>query len=195
MRLVNAEAQAGPIIRITPEELHIQDSEYYEQFYAKSGRMDKYQWMSGRFGTEDAFFMTAADDLHRLRRSALNPFFSKKRIVEFQPVIREKVDKLVHKLMQFHDKAAEIDWHKAMTAYVGDVISEYSFGRSYDHLESPGFSENYFEPMHAACESGMLTLQFPWLWPLMNSLPDAIVLKLQPLLYLLIKLQRVGASV
>jgi hypothetical protein len=57
----------------------------------------------------------------------------------------------------------------------------------------PGFSENYYEPMHAACESGMLTLQFPWLWPLMNSLPDAIVLKLQPLLYMLIKFQRVSA--
>jgi cytochrome P450 len=50
--------------------------------------MDKYQWMSGRFGTEDAFFMTALDDLHRLRRSALNPFFSKRRIMEFQPVIQ-----------------------------------------------------------------------------------------------------------
>jgi hypothetical protein len=54
----------GPIIRITPEELHIQDSEYFEQFYVRSGRMDKYQWMAGRFGTEDAFFMTSPNDLH-----------------------------------------------------------------------------------------------------------------------------------
>ena len=188
-----AEIQLGPIIRITPEELHIQDSEYFEQFYVKSGRMDKYQWMSGRFGTEEAFFMTAPDDLHRLRRAALNPFFSKKRITEFQPVIRKKIAKLCQKIMQFHEKGSEFHWHKAMTAYAGDVISEYSYARSYDHLDSPGFSETYYEPMHAACEAGALTLQFPWLWWLMNSLPDVVVLKLQPLLYLLIKLQRVSA--
>jgi cytochrome P450 len=156
--------------------------------------MDKYQWMSGRFGTEDAFFMTAPDELHRLRRSALNPFFSKKKITEFRPVVQQKVDKLVYRITQFQERGAVIDWHKAMTAYAGDVISEYSFARSYDHLDSPDFRDNYYEPMHAACESGMLTLQFPWLWPLMNSLPDAVVLKLQPLLYLLINLQRVSAT-
>jgi hypothetical protein len=155
--------------------------------------MDKQQWLSGRFGTEDAFFMTAPGDLHRLRRSALNPFFCKKRIMESQLVIRYKVGQLVHKIIQLHERGSEIDWHKAMTAYAGEVICEYSFARSYNHLDSPGCSENYYEPIHAACESGMLTLQFAWLWPLMNSLPDSIVLKVQPLLYLLIKLQRVSA--
>ena len=184
----------GPIIRITPEELHIQDSEYFEDFYVKSGRMDKYQRMAGRFGIEDSFFNTAPDDLHRLRRGALNPFFSKKRITEFQPVIRNKIDKLCQKIAQLQEKGSELHWHKAMAAYAGDVISEYSFARSYDHLDSPDFSENYYEPLHAACESGALTMQFPWLLPLMNNLPDAVVLKLRPLLYLLIKLQRVSAN-
>ncbi len=46
----------GPIIRITPDELHILDSDYYEQLYANSGRLDKYEWMSGRFGTAESFF-------------------------------------------------------------------------------------------------------------------------------------------
>jgi hypothetical protein len=156
--------------------------------------MDKYQWMSGRFGTEDAFMMTAPDDLHRLRRGALNPFFSRKRIIDFQPVVREKVSKLCRKLIQLHERNSEFHWHRAMTAYAGDVISEYSFAKSYNHLDSPDFSETYFEPMHAACEGGALTLQFPWLWPLMNSLPDAVVLKLQPKLYLLIKLQQVSGT-
>ena len=52
MRLI----QTGPIIRITPDELHILDSDYYEQLYANSGRLDKYEWMSGRFGTAESFF-------------------------------------------------------------------------------------------------------------------------------------------
>ena len=48
--------RTGPIIRITPDELHILDSDYYEQLYANSGRLDKYEWMSGRFGTAESFF-------------------------------------------------------------------------------------------------------------------------------------------
>ncbi len=138
--------------------------------------------------------MTAPHELHRLRRAALAPFFSKKRVFEFQPVIRQKVDKLCQRLTQLYERGAVIHWHTAMTALAGDIISEYSFAKSYDHLDSPDLSESYYMPMHAACESGMLTLQFPWVWRIVNSLPEAVVLKMQPLLYLLIKLQQVRAT-
>ena len=46
--------------------------------------------------------------------------------------------------------------------------------------------------MHAASETGLVTLQFPWMWPIMNNLPDWLVLKMNPLLALLFKCQRVS---
>lgn len=31
----------GPIVRVVPNEIHIKDSEFYEEFYSKHGRADK----------------------------------------------------------------------------------------------------------------------------------------------------------
>jgi len=63
----------GPIVRITPDELHVQDSSFWDTLYARNPKADKYAWMNGRFGNEASIFTTSDQALHRLRRSALNP--------------------------------------------------------------------------------------------------------------------------
>ena len=181
----------GPIIRITPEELHIDDPTFLEDLYAR-GRVDKYEWMSDRQGNAGSIFTTASHELHRIRRAPLNPFFSKKRIMDFQPVIRRKIDILCGKIREHAETGSVFALNRAWTAFAGDIITEYVFGASYEHLESPDFQETFHEPFMAASEAGHLTLQFKWMHPLMRSLPDWVVLKMQPLLWLIIKLQRVS---
>lgn len=73
----------GPIIRITLDELYVEDSDYWEYLYSRTARLDKYEWMSGRIGSDGMIFTTASNDLHKLRRGVLNPFFSKRSIVNF----------------------------------------------------------------------------------------------------------------
>ncbi len=170
--------------------MHVEDPDYFEELYVKSGRLDKYSRFSARFGTEESFFTTPSDEHHRLRRAAINPFFSKKRIIDFQPIIRAKLEKLCQKIAQYNVTNRELHLHEAWTAYAGDVVTEFTFARSYDHLDVPDFAETFNKPMHAACESSTMTLQFPWLWPLMNSLPEWLVMKLQPEFYLHIRIQR-----
>ncbi|KAI9793075.1 MAG: hypothetical protein M1816_000973 [Peltula sp. TS41687] len=65
----------GPIVRITPEELHIKDSDYWEEFYQKNIKADKYEWFAGRFGHIESIFTTPNYAVHRIRRGALNPMY------------------------------------------------------------------------------------------------------------------------
>lgn len=129
--------------------------------------------------------------MHKLRKSVLLPLFSKKRISDFQPVIREKLDLFCSKIDEFAANGRCFAINRAFTAFSGDVITTYVFGDSYHHLESPDFKESFVEPFMAASESGHIALQFKGIYPLLKMLPDWLVLKLQPQMYLILQLAKV----
>ena len=107
-------------MRIVPDELHVQDSDFYETLYTRAGRVDKYDWMSGRFGCDTSVFTTAPDELHRIRRAALNPLFSRQRIVDLQDVIREKLDILMDRIREFQKNGKILPINRAFMAFTGE---------------------------------------------------------------------------
>ena len=178
-------------MRINPYELHVADSEFWETLYGP-GRVDKYDYFINRQNIPRSIFATPDHNLHKLRKAPLLPLFSKKRISEFQPVIREKLDVLCTKIDQYVASGEHFTINRAMTAFSGDVITTYVFGQSYQHLESPDFTETFHEPFMAASESGHVALQSKWIYPLMESLPEWLVLKMQPHIYLILQLAKVS---
>lgn len=64
----------GPIIRVTPDELHIRDSSFFEEFYGKNVHLDKEGW-DKRFGTEGGVLTTVHAATHKRRRAALSPMY------------------------------------------------------------------------------------------------------------------------
>ncbi|CZR70208.1 related to cytochrome P450 CYP3/CYP5/CYP6/CYP9 subfamilies [Phialocephala subalpina] len=164
--------QYGPIVRITPFELHIEDSDYYEELYSRSARYDRYEWMSGRFGANNMTFTTAKSDLHAIRRAPLNPMFSKRSIAKFEPVIRDKIELLCKGLEEARDTGSVVDLINAFSAFTSEIITEYCFGFGYGHLESKGFKENFHEP-----------------FKVIRSIPDWITVKMAPELRLVLDLK------
>ncbi len=179
---------------MTPNELHVLDSAYFEELYVKSGKMDKYAPFSARFGTDDTFFTAPLHEYHRRLRNGVAPFFSKRKILDFQPVVRTKLKKLVSHIADYAGTDRVLPLHRGLTALTGDIVTEFCFAKAYDHLDSPDFQETFHEAMHAACRSSTVLMQFPWLWPVMNSLPDWLVLKLEPDMYMHIKIQQVSGQ-
>lgn len=174
--------------------MHIQDSDYYEELYVKSGKLDKYPPFAARFGSDDTFFNATLHEDHRRLRSAVAPYFSKRKIMDFQPVVQAKLKKLCSKIEDYAATGSVLPLHRAWTAYAGDIITEFCFAKAYDHLESPDFKETFHEPMHAVCQSSTVLMQFPWLWPIMNSLPDWLVVRLEPTMHMHIQVQQVSSE-
>lgn len=96
-----------------------------------------------------------------MRRVPLNPLFSKRSIVEFEPVILEKVDLLAKRIATFEKTGEAVTLNDAFSAFSGDVITTYCFGDSFDHLKSPGFAENYHAAFEGVRKLAHLGLQFP----------------------------------
>lgn len=89
----------GPIVRITPWEIHVNDVEFLDDIYASSfRRRDKYAYQTRTLPVPLSVGGTIQHDLHRKRREALNPFFSKKSVQSLGPMISAKVDLLCKRL-------------------------------------------------------------------------------------------------
>jgi hypothetical protein len=64
----------GPIVRVTPDELHIRDPYFYEQVYAKNLHLDKEGW-DKRFGCAGGLLPTVNAEQHKRRRAAVAPMY------------------------------------------------------------------------------------------------------------------------
>lgn len=83
----------------TAQELHIRDPDFHSELYSGPGRKrDIDSWFTNQFGIEESHFATLNHDLHRDRRAALAPFFSMASVRTLQPVIEERVQKLIERM-------------------------------------------------------------------------------------------------
>lgn len=71
--LLIAVAWAGPIIRITPDEVHIKDSFFWDELFVKRPKAGRYSSTASRFGNDDSMFSVADAGYHRMLRAPLNP--------------------------------------------------------------------------------------------------------------------------
>lgn len=108
----------GPIVRINPYELHISDPDFYDEIYAGGGkRRDKWEWFTNQFGIPESTFATANHDKHRMRRAALNSFFSTASVRRLQLMIEERLDKLLERVAEFGEDGEPMTISLAYAAF------------------------------------------------------------------------------
>jgi len=170
----------GPIVRISPAELHINDPDYYDSLYNREGKWEKNPFYVNSFGNTVSGFATVDHDLHRMRRAAINPFFSKQKVMQLQPVIQRLADKLCAKFEKCRGTDEVIPFECAFDAFTMDVITEYSLDTSFGYLDHPGWSSDFRELERAFGEMGYMQKMFPPLISIMQSLPDRLVIWMDP---------------
>ncbi|KAL4940581.1 hypothetical protein BDV06DRAFT_18342 [Aspergillus oleicola] len=179
----------GPIIRITPDELHVLDADLWDTIYTKAGRVDKYDWLTVRFGNGSSVLSTASDSLHRIRRNALNPFFSRQRIVGLQDIIRQKLDILIERVEEYCEAISPMPLSRGFTAFSEDVIMSYCFGHDYDALRKKDWTPLLHDPFFGVMVTGNTALQFPIIPQIMNALPHSWIERLDPHYALIFRMQ------
>ncbi|KAK2766856.1 hypothetical protein FQN54_006170 [Arachnomyces sp. PD_36] len=89
----------GPVVRINPRELHINDPTFIDEVYAGNNKKrDKYKWQGRAVLLPDSLVATEPHDLHRKRRAAVNPYISKVNIRKLDPVVHESVESIIKRL-------------------------------------------------------------------------------------------------
>ncbi len=170
----------GPIVRINPYELHIIDPDFYDELYASNRKLDKYRWWTNLAGADGSSFSTVPHDLHRLRRGALNPFFSVRSVTQLEPVIKSKVEKLSSRFQEIAKTGEIVRLDAAFMALTMDIICDYAFAKDRKYLDEPDFKLLWKQTIIGAFEGGALGRQFPWVLPAMKNLPLPVVSAINP---------------
>ena len=161
----------GPIVRISPHELHVSDPAFYAELYSQEGRWDKYAWSYDAFSAKWSSICTVENDLHRRRRAPMNPFFSKATVASRQHIIRANLNKLCARIAKYDEEEKSLNLGTAISAFTGDVATEYVVGKSYDNLEREDFGRDMTNVLQSSGAIWRLTKNVRWLGPVMKALP------------------------
>ncbi|KAJ4342119.1 hypothetical protein N0V95_007029 [Ascochyta clinopodiicola] len=171
---------SGPIVRINPFELHVSDPDFIDTLYTRSAPRDKHNYMTAQFGNPLLTFSTDNHYHHRIRRAAINPFFSKQRVLGLQDLIWKHVGKLCARFEEFKQSERPLPTGQAFGCLTADIIIEYSMGIEQDALEDPDFAPLFTQAVKKFASMGVFTKHMPWLHDVLRGLPQHWIASISP---------------
>jgi cytochrome P450 len=185
----------GPVVRVTPDELHVSEPAFYDELYAGvSKRRDKYTQAYNLSLVEGSSWTTTDHTLHRNRRAAVAPFFNLTAIRQFDPVIRAKLELLSQKFKRYQHSGEVVSVDDAFTAAMTDIVTQYGFGISHGFLDRDGFAPEWYSLLRGTSEQTHLTKQLPGLVRFARLFPKSWLLKLKPQMAYAVSFVQVGIT-
>jgi hypothetical protein len=173
--------RTGPIVRVSPREVHIKDPDYYDEIYASSGRRrEKDAAAVGRFDLDGSSFASVSPETHRQRRAPVEKFFSKTAITRTEGTIQFCLDKLVQHLEGAYHSHKVITLDAGFSALTSDIIHQYVFGFDSGNLDQEDFNENIRDGISGLFRMGHIAFFFPIIQTILNVLPFSVVKIINP---------------
>ena len=113
-------------------------------------------------------------------RTAFNRFFSKASVAKMDHIIRDAAAKLCQKIEDRRREDGPLNIVMAYSCFTTEVICQYCYGKSAGYLDRDGFQETLRPAISGAARSGPFIKQWPFLFTMLDSLPDRIVGALMP---------------
>jgi cytochrome P450 len=142
-----------------------------------------------------AAFGTCPNELHRVRRAAINPVFSRKFVIQQENIVQEKTTKLINRVKGFLDKGKIVDLHHGYRALSVDIITDYSFDNDYKQLDSPNFAVSFYEMSSDLVTRGWVLQAFPFLLPMSDYITVGMAKWINSSLYEFLVFRNVSLSV
>lgn len=179
--LSRVDLRLGPIVRISPREVHIKDSDYYDEIYASSGRRrDKDLASVARFDIPESSFSSITPEIHRQRRAPVEKFFSKAAITKTESTVQFCLDKLVRHLGNAYQSHKVITLDAGFSAMTSDIIHQYVFGINSGNLDQEDFNENLRDGISGLFQLGHVAYFFPIIQTILTTLPPSMVKMIHP---------------
>ncbi|KAI0425845.1 trichodiene oxygenase [Xylaria sp. FL1042] len=158
----------GPIIRISPYELHVHDADFLNTLYNQE-IMGKYAWSNDAHTAKGSTVFTVDHHLHKARRQPLNSVFSKAKVYARQDMIRIYVDKLCLRISEY--SGATFDLGAASLAFTLDVANDFIMRKTYGSLDREDFDVSMLVVLQGAGKVWRLNKHLRWYGHLLKAMP------------------------
>ncbi|KAH9987957.1 hypothetical protein F4779DRAFT_611216 [Xylariaceae sp. FL0662B] len=176
-KIADMHQKYDPIVRISPDELHVSDPTFYPKLYRHDGRWNKYPWAIDAHNAKGAIIFTADHDQHKARRQPLNTYFSKASVANHQDIIRHRVIRLCQRIAEFSGTGRVLDIGAATSAFQRDVSTDFVLGRSDNSLEEEDFGVRMTLFQQGGGKLWRLMKHIRWYGPLLLSIPKDFLIK------------------
>ncbi|KAJ6150673.1 benzoate 4-monooxygenase cytochrome P450 [Penicillium chermesinum] len=154
----------GPVIRINPDEVHIDDPDFFDQvFNQTNGRAEKPPRVAEAFGPYPATIGTQSHDLHHL-----------------VPVMWRPIEILRERLQHAAQTGETLNMKYFFAAVTLDIINAYCFAHEPHNVRQPDFGRKGFDDVDSFLEISLLNIHIPWAMRFTYSLPDRVNKLLAP---------------
>ncbi|KAI0457469.1 cytochrome P450 [Xylaria acuta] len=174
----------GPIIRINPDEIHIDDPEFYDVVYCSSSPnrpIDKTEKFRHRFSIPEATSLTALAEIHRRRRAAIAPYFSKARIRSRNGDLQTVLDGISRRLStEYAGTGKIINVGFMWGAMASDIITGMSFAQPTNFSSAPDFTSPFMVAVAKSVHAVHVMTHFGFLVTALNSLPGPFFAAFMP---------------
>ena len=171
----------GPIVRIRPDVLHVNDPSYINQIYtpASGSRREKYSTTLNAIQAEGSGLGTRDHDLHRRRRTVLNPYFSMQNVRRLEPVIQETFRNLLRRMEGWAQVGTPVPLNMAFKATTKDIITAYALGQDEKCLDMEDLNAPFFNSIAPVRENHIGTYMY-YVSKVLQSMPPFLIIKLVP---------------
>lgn len=114
-----------PVVRISPNSVHVNNPDFFDELYNVAGRLDKDARFYRMPRLPQSTFQTTSPELHRVRWKPISKFFSSAAMSRPEAIVNRNPDTLVAQLDQYKLCARPINMSDALRCLTTDTISEY----------------------------------------------------------------------
>ncbi|KAJ4303516.1 hypothetical protein N0V90_002412 [Kalmusia sp. IMI 367209] len=165
----------GPIVRITPFEVHINDPSFFNELYSMTKKLHKDPWYYLWLDRDGSSFATINPDLHKLRSTPIKKGLSPASISRVEHVMKEHFGRLIRRIEEFRDKGKPVPMTDAYRALAIDVVSDISCPSSMALLDTPDLGHDFHEHIRVITMLSLWNRQFPIISKALNSLPRWVI--------------------
>ncbi|KAJ6030655.1 uncharacterized protein N7446_000282 [Penicillium canescens] len=167
--------QYGPVVRISPWEIHIKDPDYYNTVYAGPGKLRNKDPLFSCIRYPKSIFSHKS---YRPWRRLLGHFLEKGAILELEPVVKANTLSLCKHFAAAVKSNEALELYTAFHCYTSDTLSQHAFGHDlgFHYLDEPQLANNWKTKVNSMFQLSRLFRHFNFEGDIAHLIPRPLAL-------------------